>query len=85
MLGDPDFHHVGYVVPNTEAVGDWQACGYEIERDWIFDENQNVLCSLLTKDGELRVELLAPPPNRNKHPLTSVLKRGGGFTILRIL
>lgn len=53
-------HHIGYLVKKTEqAKQTFQALGYRIEQDTVYDDIRKVNICFLTKDG-YRVELVSP-------------------------
>lgn len=53
-------HHIGYLVKKIEkAIQTFQALGYEIEQDTVYDDIRKVRICFLIKDG-YRVELVSP-------------------------
>ena len=61
------------------AILKWQLAGYFVEIEPVCDTSMGVFCCTLVKQGELRVELVAPIEDHIKTPLESRLRRGGGL------
>lgn len=72
-------HHIGYVVPRmAAALKRFVDEGATVLVEPIDDPTQRVTVALLSIDGEVPVELVAPIPGVDG-PLNARLQRGGGF------
>lgn len=76
------FSHVGFVVPDIEkSVEKWIGNGfYKMESEIIDDPGIGVRCCLLSRQGELDIELVSPLNNSLiPSPVQSRMRRGGGL------
>lgn len=74
--------HIGYAVPNMDvAVNRWLKAGATTKIEPTIDPIQKVNCSLLTMQGEIPIELIAPADENqpNESPIYNRLKKGGGL------
>ena len=70
-------HHIGYAVKNmSQAKEKFLQLGYQEEQAAMCDEIRNVEI-LFLKNGELRVELIAPL--EGKTPVDTILKKNGSI------
>lgn len=59
-MSDLKIHHIGYLVKKIEkAKQSFEALGYQIEQDTVYDDIRKVNICFLIKDG-YRVELVSP-------------------------
>lgn len=59
-MSDLKIHHIGYLVKKIEkAKQSFEALGYQIEQDTVYDDIRKVDICFLIKDG-YRVELVSP-------------------------
>jgi methylmalonyl-CoA/ethylmalonyl-CoA epimerase len=72
-------HHIGYVVPRMgAAISRFRDEGATVVVEPVDDPVQRVTVALLTADGGVPIELVAPTPDLDS-PIAARLRRGGGF------
>lgn len=72
-------HHIGYVVPRIgPALSRFVDEGARVLVEPIDDPIQKVTVALLSCDGDVPIELVAPTPGLDS-PVAARLRRGGGF------
>lgn len=72
-------HHIGYVVPRIgPALSRFVDEGARVLVEPIDDPIQKVTVALLSCDGDVPIELVAPTPGLDS-PVEARLRRGGGF------
>lgn len=72
-------HHIGYVVPRMgPAISRFRTEGATVVVEPIDDPIQRVTVALLTADGGVPIELVAPTPGLDS-PIAARLRRGGGL------